>query len=382
MVYYIQIGLFSLMILIVIYYNVRSDLNRDKMDRKLFEALILSTACVTVLDVLMYLVDMRSGSFFLSANQLVTCLYYIFNPIPCLIWCLYADILIFDSPSRLKKMFTVMIIPTIVLTLLSIMSISKGFFFYIDTFNKYHRGTYNWLLTLICCFYLFYTFLITLINRKNISSKDFFPMLFFLFPPIIGFMIQIRFQGVSTLWMSVTFSILVIYINIQKINVSTDYLTGLYNRRQLDSHLKRFSHFQSSAHKIAGMMIDLNDMKSINDSQGHMMGDIALEQTALILKKSFHKDDFIARYGGDEFVIIFMVKDYDGLSQTVSRVESNLEKFNKNTTFPFKLSFSIGYDLFDPKKQATIDDFIRYLDQKMYLSKEQYHKLHDMPKLR
>lgn len=377
MLYYIQTGLFSLIILALVYFNIKFDINKSKLDHTIFKALVLSTALVVVFDVLMYLLPLQQSELFIFLNKVVTCVYYILNPIPCLLWSLYADLLIFNDESRLKKIFPLLIIPTIILGLISILSVFYGFFFYIDAQNQYYRGSFNWILALTCYLYLGYTSIMILKNRKNISSKDFFPMLFFLLPPTIGGIIQMLFLGTSVLWMSVTFSILVVYTNIQNINVSTDYLTGLYNRRQLDAHIKRFNNLQLSGLKIAGMMIDLNDMKMINDSYGHTMGDIALEQTALILKNSFQKDDFIARYGGDEFVVIFMVKDYNSLVYAVSCIESNIKNFNKTNEFPFTLSFSIGYDLFEIEQHNTIDGFIKYLDQKMYLSKQQYHKQHD-----
>ncbi len=377
MIYYIQIGLFSLLILALVYFNMKFDINENKLDHTIFKALVLSTALVVVLDVLMYLLPLQQTELFIFLNKLVTCSYYILNPIPCLFWFLYADLLIFNDETRFKKIFIIAVIPTIILGLVSIMSLFNGFFFYIDAQNQYYRGAFNWTLVLACYLYLGYTFIMILRNRKNISSKDFLPMLFFLLPPTFGGLIQIFFFGTSVLWMSVTFSILVIYTKIQNVNVSTDYLTGLYNRRQLDTNIRHFNTLQSSGLKIAGMMIDLNDMKTINDSYGHPMGDIALEQTALILKNSFQKDDFIARYGGDEFVVIFMVEDYESLAHAVFSIESNIESFNQTSEFPFTLSFSIGYDLYETEPHDTIDDFIKYLDHKMYISKQQYHKQHD-----
>ena len=382
MLYYIQIGLFSLLILALVYFNMKFDINKNKLDHTIFKALVLSTALVVVFDVLMYLVPLQQTELFVFLNKLVTCSYYILNPIPCLFWFLYADLLIFNDESRFKKIFIIAVIPIIILGLISISSLFNGFFFYIDAQNQYYRGAFNWTLVISCYLYLGYTFIMILRNRKNISSKDFFPMLFFLLPPTIGGLIQMLFLGTSVLWMSVTFSILVIYTKIQNVNVSTDYLTGLYNRRQLDTHIRRFNHLQSSGLKIAGMMIDLNDMKTINDSYGHTMGDIALEQTASILKNSFQKDDFIARYGGDEFVVIFMVEDYESLVHAVFSIESNIKSFNQTNEFPFTLSLSIGYDLYEAEHHDTIDDFIKYLDHKMYISKQQYHKQHDKLKLK
>ena len=121
--------------------------------------------------------------------------------------------------------------------------------------------------------------------------------------------------------------------------------------------------------QIAGLMIDLDGMKSINDQFGHQAGDQALIQTARILQVSFRKGDFIARYGGDEFVVILTVEDPDGLDKAVRRLESNLLQFNETGQSPFPLSLSIGAGVYDPAADQTIDAFIGRLDKTMYYVK-------------
>lgn len=93
-------------------------------------------------------------------------------------------------------------------------------------------------------------------------------------------------------------------VNIEH-NAMHDYLTGLPNRRYLDDVLMRQAHrCASEGSSLAVLHIDLDGFKQINDTLGHNAGDAILRHVALILKKSAGADEFVARIGGDEFVLV------------------------------------------------------------------------------
>lgn len=89
-----------------------------------------------------------------------------------------------------------------------------------------------------------------------------------------------------------------IYINIQNGEISTDYLTGLYNRRRLDEHLQRRLRMRRKEQKLFVIMMDMDKFKDINDKYGHAVGDEALVKMAELLRGICKEsDDFIARMG-------------------------------------------------------------------------------------
>jgi diguanylate cyclase (GGDEF)-like protein len=337
-------------------------------ETKLFKALIYTNALIIALDILMWLLDGRPGTFFRNANLLATASYYALNPLICLIWYLYVDYFIYHSEIRLKKIRPLLFVPFILNLALSILSIFNSLYFEIDAGNAYSRGNWFYLMVAIAFFYLVYAFTVILAKQKSIPKRDFFPLLLFAVPPAVGAVIQSAFFGFSLIWPCVTISILIIYINIQNDQLHKDYLTGLFNRRQL------YNYFQYAMQDfgndyLAGIMIDINSFKKINDIYGHSIGDEALQNTAGILKKSFRKNDCITRYGGDEFIVLAIFRQKKDLALAISRLKENVEKFNQQHIAKYTLSLSMGYDFYYGRSKEEFAEFLKHLDRLMYRDK-------------
>ncbi len=96
-------------------------------------------------------------------------------------------------------------------------------------------------------------------------------------------------------------------------------------------------------------MIDLDEFKKINDKYGHITGDIALRNIAAIMTRSFPKDAFIARYGGDEFTVLLNIKDEKSLCDQIEIFKKQVELFNQKGKEVFNLKISLGYSVYTIK---------------------------------
>jgi diguanylate cyclase (GGDEF)-like protein/PAS domain S-box-containing protein len=146
-----------------------------------------------------------------------------------------------------------------------------------------------------------------------------------------------------------------------------DDLTGLYNRRGFftlgQQQLKAADRAKSG---MALLFADFNGLKRINDALGHPEGDRALIETADVLRETFRESDIIARFGGDEFVVLAIETDGVGFQVLTTRLQENLEAHNARKGRRYKLSLSVGLARYDPESPCSIEELLAQADRAMY----------------
>jgi diguanylate cyclase (GGDEF)-like protein len=257
-------------------------------------------------------------------------------------------------------------LPWLVNAVYSALSLINGAAYFIDPANIYHRGPGFWLMPAACYSYIAIYLVHALRNRKALPKQSFTTLLIVALPPIIAGILQVLFFGISVLWLALSFSLLITYLNLQSTYANMDYLTGLANRRQFDIVFRAYSRKKRI---VGGIMMDIDDFKHINDVYGHLMGDMVLEKTGMLLKGSLRKGDFVARLGGDEFIVLLDIGDLAQLENAVQRIRDNIRCFNAGSGFPFHLRLSMGYDLWDIAGGQTPEAFYNRIDKKMYSAK-------------
>ncbi len=119
--------------------------------------------------------------------------------------------------------------------------------------------------------------------------------------------------------------------------------------------------------------MDINNFKQINDTYGHDCGDKALRHFSRLLVESFGSSWFIARYGGDEFILLRETTTQQEMEADKAYFDQQLAHFNARDPFPFSLSVSIGSALYSATKAEDGPSYIRALDHLMYENKRAYH---------
>lgn len=143
-----------------------------------------------------------------------------------------------------------------------------------------------------------------------------------------------------------------------------DSLTGLFNRFYADAEIKRLA--ASRLRPISVIVIDLNDLKKVNDEQGHAAGDLYIRNTATLLKQTFRPEDMAARIGGDEFLILLPEVDEPTCAQAITRLHENLFRFNQRAA-GLPLSLSAGWAT--ACREDNLMERIREADARMYREK-------------
>ena len=149
-----------------------------------------------------------------------------------------------------------------------------------------------------------------------------------------------------------------------------DDLTGLYNRRGFLTLARQQLKVADRMNKrVSQIFVDLDGLKVINDRHGHREGDLALLETADLLKEIFREADIIARIGGDEFVVLALESAGARPESYTERLREKLAARNARGQRPFVLSLSMGIAQYDPANPCTIDDLLAKADALMYAEK-------------
>ena len=256
-----QIYILSILVLIVIYVQLITAGEKNSLQYRLFKFLILSTMFAISMEAIAWIFDGQPGQVARIIATATNSLLLSCNIIPLMMWTLYVDFQIYNDTNRVKVSLIPFFVFVIINVLFALTAPINKLYFYMDANNFYHRG--DWAAIAIIIFYalFIYNILLVMKNWKRLNKRNRIPLLLFSFPPLLGFFLQMRFYGVSFVWAGVSLSILMVYITIQNQAIRTDYLTGLYNRRQLDYYLESRMKSLSKDQKFAGIMIDIDSFK-------------------------------------------------------------------------------------------------------------------------
>lgn len=156
-----------------------------------------------------------------------------------------------------------------------------------------------------------------------------------------------------------------------------DDLTGLYNRRGFadlgEQHLKLA---RRTGRAVLLVFLDVDRLKTINDTLGHHVGDRALNRIADILRDTFRQSDIIARMGGDEFAVMALEASEENQVELIHRLRQKVKEINDKSRESYRLSISLGTARFDGEGRARLDDLLAEADRMMYEEKRRKRNPH------
>ncbi|MDD4366710.1 MAG: diguanylate cyclase [Eubacteriales bacterium] len=378
---YAEINLIGIVLLLLFLNNMNKNSRKNTpVDQRIFNGCMVINILIFVFDTGMWLFDGNQIEVLRTGNYIVTMLYYVCNPLICFWWLMYTDYKVHESRSDLLKRIRIYAIPCAVSTVLSMVSLYTGWFFIIDENNNYMRGPYFFVMAVISLLYLIFSFGMALkdVIKNGWGENKSINLHLVIFPIgiFLATAIQIMFFGVSIIWVCSMLAFASIYINIQNGEISTDHLTGLYNRRRFDEHLKRRLKVQKKGQHMFAIIMDLDDFKNINDKYGHLAGDNALARVAELLRNNCKdSDDFVARLGGDEFIIVGERTDTADIQKLLDRISKDVISYNNRSELDFPIKLSMGYAVLE--KNGTRSSLLAAADRAMYRNKQERKSLND-----
>lgn len=153
-------------------------------------------------------------------------------------------------------------------------------------------------------------------------------------------------------------------------SAATDYMTGLPNARSLFLHLDgELARCRRLNSPLVLLVCDMNGFKQVNDKYGHLEGNKVLRSVALKLKESCREYDYVARMGGDEFVLVLPGLRLDQVQQKIQLLQSITAEAGRETCGTETLGLSVGHALF-PEDGSDADQLLSEADRRMYAAKQ------------
>ncbi|WP_446897182.1 GGDEF domain-containing protein [Clostridium sp. LBM24168] len=345
----------------------------DKIDKKnrIYLLLFIINTAEIIIETITCIIDGISLGWLIPISKLLNMISFVLGPVISYLWFLFVMEWIKENRSAkhrsVKK--AIMLLPLILNTAVSILTLKFDFIFKITPENVYVRQPMIFIPAVCTYFYMICSLIYIYKNRKVILSTEFIPLIMALIFGSIGGIIQLSVYGLLVIWSIAAYSFIIIYILFQHEMSQMDMLTGTWMRSRLKAYLdNRMKKNNLRAFSI--VFIDLDEFKNINDVYGHKEGDRALVTIVKLIRSSIHRGDFITRFGGDEFILFLNVGDKKTVEEVIKRIYDSLERYNLSSNKPYNLSFSYGYEIYDFNNPVTPDEYISHVDKLMYKNKK------------
>jgi len=373
-----MIGVVILLIMLL-YERKRHD--HESPDQAHFVRMLMMNAIILLADNGIYLMRNQPGKGMIILNHLFCVTFFGLHAWFCREWAYYVLERLFPRRQLSSLERVLLLLPALLATAAVALTPLTGWIYTLSPNNVYHRGPYILITFAASICYWGFSTVITLKEQRHPmahrETSEYRTMLIYPFLILLGNLAQLRFYGLSIVWIVAAVSMLILFVDMQNTQLSRDALTGLYNRRQTNAQLLwEMEHLHSNTDYLLVAMLDVDHFKQINDKYGHLCGDQALATVARVLKSSTRRNDFIGRFGGDEFLLTGHVRSADDGRRIFARIQDALEKLNRSGEFPYLLTLSIGYVVCGPDDPADMDAIVNLADKKMYEIKQKKASSH------
>ena len=250
-------------------------------------------------------------------------------------------------------------IPALFGAIMCFLSIPTHIVFYFTDDNRFMRGPLGYLPYCVAGIYFIYL-LYNVFFKSRAEKEDYLVLIFITLMSVICFILPLTIPEESDRWFTFTiaFSVFLYYVFLLQQFTKRDPLTKLLNRQSYYTDSVKYGKFIT-----AFVIMDMNGLKLLNDSEGHVAGDKGLSALADCFWSSAQLGQRAYRIGGDEYVILCLGATEDDVKALIGRIREKVDKI------PY--SCSIGYAM--RNKGETIDELYNMADKMMYEEKQRYY---------
>jgi diguanylate cyclase (GGDEF)-like protein len=365
------LNLYSITILLILLHQSKKHEVRSFTQQNSFLWMLRVTILLLCADMFSRIVD-NSSLFYVVANHVSNFLLFSMNLVIPSLWLIYVYSHVYQEYRNVSLYKKILVGINILNNVILFLSLREGWFYSIDEKNQYIRGPFFGIPVMVMILLICISYTMLIQKRKQIDSWQGLTLALFPLFPMTGVFLQILFYDTAFMLNSLTISMLLVFLNIQSANLYTDYLTGIHNRKKFELYLSEQIKNASKSRGFGAILLDINHFKVINDTFGHDAGDQSLQTATHILSACLRRHDFIARIGGDEFAIILNLEKQEELEEIIERIKQCINSYNNSLQISHPLTFSMGYALYDIERPLKKEEFLKFLDIKMYEDKRKY----------
>lgn len=370
---YLQINLIPIIVLVILRINTRRTLSYTWRSRDL-RFIMVVVACIMVVDSAAWGLDGRQSSGVAVGIWILDTVYFALTEFVAFLWYLYVKDVVEDGLGQRGRDVWISGLPLVLFGIFLLTNPWHHLLFYVNAENFYVRGKLFWIHTVLANGYMVLASARALFacRREHVREKrvQYYLLAAFVLLSISAGLIQILFYGTALVWPCTAASLVMVYINLQWKQVTRDGLTGLNNRRRMDQYLESLEPWQDEQESWYLLLLDVDRFKKINDTYGHVVGDTVLRGVADQLKKLFGDTHaFLARYGGDEFVIIIRGRREQEILKLVDEIPEVMERIAWGDEKAWKIKVSVGCVKYDKNIMHSTKEWFTLADEKMYEQK-------------
>lgn len=361
---YSDLLIFSIVINAIMYGFLHKQKSRHSHSTKLFQWFILSVIAAGFFEALAWMLA-GPGSVALKLFHYVSnVLFFSFNLLPAALGLRYLDYIITISKEKNKKRFYLYLMPVYLNVGFVIVNLFfDGFLFRVDSANEYHRGIATYIGNGVTLLFAIVVVIGFFRNKRMVTGRLTQVILTLTLLPILGVVLQMLFYGLSFGIPAYTLGIFISFLLMERDELLKDPLTLLNSRVQMEN---RLLYKMKAQEPFTAIMIDVNNFKNINDEFGHSVGDEVLKDVSRILLSSANFEDFVCRFGGDEFFVILESKK-DISRSYIKRIDQILMDYSAKKPYTAALSYGCVY--VNHSVKYDVDELVRITDELMYKDK-------------
>lgn len=368
LLHHLNTAIGSSMIIILIAADYLRKHNTDGFQRRLVIIMLGAIFIAAISDFLGTNLYRKNGTITSAALYYIWSIYMIARNCCYYYGAAFIDYFAHGNSIRTKKIFRIITVLMILYVFSIIGNFQLGYYFYISKENAYTPGTLFMLQVFLSYFPLIIIMIDVSLAPKYIKHNQVILTIFFVLITAVGAALDIILRTTNLIWPCITAAMLYIYFFIIRSAAKIDSLTGMENRNSFNEYINKLSK-QSAMKDYAFIMIDLNCLREINDTLGHLEGDNALRDISAIIKGCVRHTDYAARFNNDEFILVTPAEN--DIKRIIDRINDMIDTQNKKNIRPYKLFISCVYDVHKSDSVWSIQDFLAYIEDKMYKYKEE-----------